>query len=173
MRAPLLALAAPALVLVQPAAAAVYLTTEQAQAALFPGQALAPLPVTLTSVQADAIESQSGVDVRNKTVQAWRAADGGTFIVDEVLGKHEYITIALAISKAGAVQGLEILEYKESYGHEVRGDDWRAQFTGKTAANPVKLDKDITNISGATLSSRHVTDGVRRLLVTWNVALKP
>ncbi|MDE1147145.1 MAG: FMN-binding protein [Azospirillaceae bacterium] len=168
-----LTLLAPALVLTQPAVAEVYLTPEQAQAALFPGQALTPLPVTLTGAQVDAIESKSGVDVRNKAVQAWRAPDGATFILDEVLGKHEFISLAVAISKDGAVQGVEILEYKESYGHEVREAEWLAQFKGKTAADTLKLEKDVTNISGATLSSKHVTDGVHRLLVTWNVALKP
>ncbi len=28
---------------------------------------------------------------------------------------------------------MEILEYRESYGDEVRNPKWRAQFTGKTA----------------------------------------
>jgi FMN-binding protein len=44
------------------------------------------------------------------------------------------------------------------------------QFVGKTASAPLKLDADIRNISGATLSSRHVTEGVRRLLATYEVA---
>jgi len=36
----------------------------------------------------------------------------------------------------------------------------------------VRLDADIHNISGATLSCRHVTDGVRRLLSLYAHALK-
>ena len=42
--------------------------------------------------------------------------------------------------------------------------NWRNQFVHKSAADPLKLDQDIRNISGATLSSRHVTEGVRRLM---------
>jgi hypothetical protein len=35
----------------------------------------------------------------------------------------------------------------------------------------LKLTRDIQNISGATLSSKHVTDGVRRLVTTYAVLL--
>jgi hypothetical protein len=52
-------------------------------------------------------------------------------------------------------------------------DLWlRKQFAGKTAAAPLKLERDIRNISGATLSCRHIADGVKRVLATRDVALK-
>jgi hypothetical protein len=91
---------------------------------------------------------------------------GGYFIVDEVVGKHEFITYALALADNGAVRQIEILDYRENYGFEVRSPAWRAQFVGKTSADPFSLDADIRNISGATLSCRHLTEGVRRLLAT-------
>jgi Na+-transporting NADH:ubiquinone oxidoreductase subunit NqrC len=46
----------------------------------------------------------------------------------------------------------------------VRDPRWRAQFVGKRAGAPLSLDDDIQNISGATLSCRHVTEGVKRIL---------
>jgi Na+-transporting NADH:ubiquinone oxidoreductase subunit NqrC len=70
------------------------------------------------------------------------------------------------------VRDVEILEYRETYGGEVRNAAWRQQFVGKRFGSGVQLGKDIKNISGATLSSRHVTDGVRRLLATWELLLK-
>jgi Na+-transporting NADH:ubiquinone oxidoreductase subunit NqrC len=70
------------------------------------------------------------------------------------------------------VRGIEILEYRESYGHEVRMAAWRKQFAGKSIADPLQLDQDIRNISGATLSCRHVTAGVKRLLALHEIALK-
>jgi Na+-transporting NADH:ubiquinone oxidoreductase subunit NqrC len=72
-----------------------------------------------------------------------------------------------------AVKDIEILEYRESYGDQVRLPQWRAQFTGKRRGAKLKLDDDIQNISGATLSCRHITDGVKRLLSTYAVALAP
>lgn len=159
-------LPAAALVAASPAIAATYFTVEQAQQKLFPGQAMTPVAITLTPQQAKAVQKASGLRVRQPALKVWRAADGGWFYLDQVLGKHEMITYALALDASGAVTGLEILDYRETYGGEVRNPKWRAQFTGKKAGAPLKLDVDIVNLSGATLSSAHVTEGVRRLLAT-------
>jgi hypothetical protein len=156
-----------------PAYATVYLSVQQAQAILFPGATLQPDARTLTDEQAELIARTSGVDVRSKQLKVWRASTGGWFIVDEVVGKHEFIPIALALDQNGAVKGIEVLEYREAYGDQVRNPEWRKQFTGKTSSTKLQLDKNIRNVSGATSSCKHVTDGVERLLVTYDVVLKP
>jgi len=158
---------------VAPAYATTYLTVEQAQAAIFPGARLTPAFQTLDDAQRRAIEARGGVKVRERELKAWRVDGGGWFIVDQVLGKHEFITYAVGLSAEGRVAGVEIMDYRESYGYQIRDPRWRAQFTGKRAADPLQLDADIRNIAGATLSSRHVADGVRRLLATHEIALHP
>lgn len=163
-------LAAPA-VLSSPAWATTYLTVTQAQTQMFPGQALRPQPFALSADQVAAIRKASGEAPLSRDLKAWRAPDGGWFIVDEVVGKHEFITYAVALSEAGAVRDVEILDYKETYGGQVRDPHWRAQFAGKHPGDAVKLGADIKNISGATLSSKHITDGVRRLLATYSIVL--
>ncbi len=165
---------APALALGGPSVlyAETFLTPPQAQMLLFPGEKLSPVTITLSSEQKKAIASASGVRVRSDTVQAWKAGSGGWLIIDNVVGKHEFIDFAVALKADGSVKGVEILTYRETYGGEVRNPKWRSQFTGKTTTTPVKIDSDIKNISGATLSSVHITDGVRRLLYTWSIVLK-
>jgi Na+-translocating ferredoxin:NAD+ oxidoreductase RnfG subunit len=118
-----------------------------------------------------AIESASGVKVRNseaRLAKAWsNSAVLGTIWLDHVVGKHELIDYVVAISPEGKVTQVEILEYREHYGGQIRQADWRAQFKGKTAEAPLRLGRDIYNISGATLSCRHVTEGVKRVLATF------
>jgi hypothetical protein len=163
-----------ALALVPAAAQAVtYMSTAQAQALMFPGQALKPDFRTLTPDQISAIQKDSGVNVLSKDLKAWRAGDGGWFIEDRVVGKHEFITFALALDAQGAVRQIEILDYRESYGDQVRNPGWRAQFTNKRHGAALKLNGDVKNISGATLSCKHITDGVRRLLSTYAAVLAP
>lgn len=58
------------------------------------------------------------------------------------------------------------------YGYEVAEAQWRKQFIGKTATDPIKLNQDIQNIGGATLSCKHLTDGVKRVAVLYDIALK-
>ena len=162
----------PVAVLSAPAYGTTYMTVEQAQAEMFPGAQLTRAFVTLTKEQASAIEKKTGVNVRKAEVQVWKSADGGHFIVDEAIGKHELFTIALGLNADSSVKRIEILDYKESYGYEVRNEAWRKQFTGKTSTASLKLGDDIKNISGATLSCRHVTETVKRLLATYDIALK-
>lgn len=159
-----------AFVVAEPVHATVYLSVEQAQALMFPGAKLTSDFRTLSDAQASEIEDRSGVNVRERRVMAWKVSEGGWFIVDEVVGKHDFIPFALALNADGSVKSVEILEYREAYGGEVRAPKWLAQFKGKTSASSVRLTKDIQNISGATLSSKHITDGVRRLLATYAVA---
>lgn len=160
-----------ALTLAAPGHATAYFTVEQAQAAMFPHQKLSPAFRQLSGAEIEAIKKAAGVAPLSNQLQSWRAQDGGWFIVDRVVGKHEFITYAVALTAEGAVRDVEILEYRETYGGEVRNAAWRQQFVGKRFGAPLQLGKDIKNISGATLSSRHVTDGVRRLVATWQIVL--
>lgn len=164
---PAAALCAPAMVCAQ-----TYLSVEQAQHLMFPNAKLTHVAISLDETQSKQLRAATGIWQPLQTSQIWQAADGGWFIVDQVLGKHEMITYAVGLNGDGSVRQVEILEYNESYGHEVRDPAWRGQFVGKTAAAPVKLNSDIRNISGATLSSKHITDGVRRILMFHGMALK-
>jgi len=64
------------------------------------------------------------------------------------------------------------MAYRETYGYEIRNAAWRRQFVRKRHGGSLKPDQDIRNISGATLSCRHVAEGVRRLLALHQVALR-
>jgi Na+-translocating ferredoxin:NAD+ oxidoreductase RnfG subunit len=154
-----------------------YMSVGEAQHAAF-ADATEFAPVAIDRAALDAAlaavpESALGSDWSPKIWQA-RKGDAalGWLIVDQVIGKAEAITYALALDPHGAVRSLEVLEYRETHGSEIRLPAWRKQFVGKATQDPVRLDADIHNISGATLSCRHVTDGVRRLLALHAKALK-
>ena len=103
--------------------------------------------------------------------KSWKAQAGdkllGLFVLDHVIGKHLYIDYAVALDTNGRVMRVEILQYRESYGGEVRESSWLAQFVGKTSSSALKVGGDIRTISGATLSSLHVTEGVKRVLANY------
>jgi len=154
-----------------------YLTVAEAQKLAFPtATEFAPADVLYKPTDIAEIERLSGEKVRTRGEQVWRAAASdqflGFFIVDYVIGKHLVIDYAVALAPDGKVIRIEILEYRESYGGEVANRDWLAQFAGKTLSDPLELDRDIRNISGATLSSRHVTEGIKRVLAVHATCLK-
>jgi Na+-translocating ferredoxin:NAD+ oxidoreductase RnfG subunit len=148
-----------------------YLDFPEAARILFPeALSFAPAPAELDRAAQKRIKNASGMRVRKGHVECLRAraADApiGWVYLDEVIGKHEFITYALGVDDRGAVRGVEILDYRETWGGAVREANWRAQFRGRTSADTLRLNQDIQNVSGATLSCRNLTDGVRRLLAT-------
>jgi Na+-translocating ferredoxin:NAD+ oxidoreductase RnfG subunit len=177
-RALLWIVAPPAIVLTAlPAHAAQYLSTEQAQHALFAGaDRFEPVSIAISEDDRKALRKISGTRTPLPVDRIWRAMRDdqllGHLIVDEVYGKHEFITYAAAIDANGAVIGIEIMDYRETHGGQVREPSWREQFRGKRSGNALELDDDIVNISGATMSCKHVTEGVRRLLALYDIALK-
>lgn len=157
--------------------AAKYMNVQQARVLIFPSaDEYVAKPVQLTAVQMQEIDKLSGVPGRTEQVYVWQAMTKGKaigwFFVDQVIGKHELITYALGINADGSIRQFEVIEYLEVYGSQVRYPNWREQFVGKTVESPLQVDSDISNISGATLSARHVTDGIRRLLFVHKAVLR-
>src|SRR5471032_1127098 len=96
----------------QPAQAMVYLSVEQAQQLMFGARPLTPLPIGISAADIAAIEHDSGVKVYAGSLRAWKS-DDGYFFVDAVVGKHDLIEYALALTAEGQVRQVEILEYRE------------------------------------------------------------
>ena len=154
------------------AEAKIYLSIEQAQKILLPNKQLNKMPMIITDDLQEKMRVASSIRHPFQGDRIWKTNDGSWFIVDEVVGKHEMITYAVGLSSSGNITGIEILEYVESYGYEVAEAQWRKQFVGKNANDPIKLNQDIQNIGGATLSCKHISDGVKRVVVLYELALK-
>ncbi|HKQ24669.1 MAG TPA: FMN-binding protein [Burkholderiales bacterium] len=171
-------LAPVALVAISPQCiAAKYMSVEQARALIFPlANEYVAKPVQLTPEQMQEIDKLSGVAGRAARQHAWQAMSNGKmvgwFFIDQVIGKHELITYALGINADGSVRQFQIIEYLELQGYQVRELKWRDQFVGKTVESPLQVGIDIANITGATLSVRHVTDGIKRLLFVHQSVLR-
>lgn len=168
-------IAIPATLACQVVYASDYLSIAQAQQLLFPASQAIAANVQLTDDQKAKIKQLAGVRQRFDEQAVWRMEQNGQLlgwvIQDNVIGKHEFITYVAGISVEGKVIGIEILSYRETHGGQVRMKTWRDHFAGKTIADKFKLNQDIPNISGATLSCRNLTDGVKRLLALHQVVL--
>jgi hypothetical protein len=98
----------------------------------------------------------------------------GYALVQNTIGKHKPITYMVGVDPDGGVLNIEVLIYRESRGSEVRTKRFNAQYEGKTLFDPIRMNKDIINISGATMSVRSLSAGVKRTLVIVDeIYLKP
>lgn len=90
--------------------------------------------------------------------------DLGYAMVDEQRGRFKPITFMVMVKPDGSVGRVEVLVYRESRGDGVRRQRFLKQFRGKDSEDPVRINRDITVLSGATLSSRALTAGVKKAL---------
>ena len=168
------AAAVAAFVVAAPARAAQYATAEEAAKRSFPdATSFKETTFQLSAEEARSVANSTGLALRGTALRALVALGGvggaapiGVVVVDGVIGKFEMIDFAVGIATDGKIRNVEILTYRESHGYEVRLPAWRKQFVGKGKTDKLRVDEDINNISGATMSATHVTDGVRRIVAT-------
>jgi len=163
---------------VQVVIATEYLSIETAQRALFPqADRFSEVVLSLSPAQHERVAALAGPQPPHRSLRAFRALHGdqplGFVFVDEVIGKEDFITYAVSIDASGHLSAPEVLAYRESHGGEIRNAAWREQFAGRQGLDQLRVQTDIKNIAGATLSCQHVTEGVRWLMALWQVALQP
>ncbi len=127
---------------------------------------------SLTADQKTCVQKKLG-SAPSKTDWAFQVARtkgsiDGYALIDNEPGKEEPITFLTAITSQGAVKEVEVLVYREPYGSEVHEPKYLKQYQGKKTGDPVRVGQDITNMSGATISSRSVATGVKRALALWS-----
>jgi len=78
-------------------------------------------------------------------------------------GYAGYIRIIVGINPKGVIEGVRILEHQETPGLGAKISDmsFLKQFIGKSART-VKVRRDIDAITGATISSKAVTDSISK-----------
>jgi predicted Rdx family selenoprotein len=148
----------------------VYLTPEQGRRQLFPSALAFERQVRHISAAArEKLESELGRGFADDSLEVFLAhGTGGKFlgyaIASEEIGKFRPITFMVGIDPSFRVSGAAVLVYRESRGGEVRQPRFLRQYRGKSLKDPIRLNRDIVNITGATLSVRSLNFGVRKLL---------
>jgi len=92
----------------------------------------------------------------------------GYAVADAVSGKWGPIRYAVKLDVQGNVMDVIVLEYQEQRGRPVAKRRFLKQFFGKGIKNKIRLRKDIRGVTGATMSSRGMTDGVRKIVHVFN-----
>ncbi len=92
----------------------------------------------------------------------------GYAIITEEIGKFHPFTFIVGVQPDGKINNLAILVYRESRGGEIAKKRFLYQFIGKSFKNPIRTNKDIINITGATMSVQCMCAGVRKALAVIN-----
>jgi Na+-translocating ferredoxin:NAD+ oxidoreductase RnfG subunit len=150
--------------------AEVFLTEEDALKLMFPqSERIRKEVLKLSSEKKLQIEERIGWKFPEESFEVYVGETGtkidGYALVQNTIGKHKPMTYMVGIDNTGHVLNVELLVFREARGSEVRTKRFNVQYEGKTVLDPVRLNKDIINISGATMSVRSMTAGIKRGLV--------
>src|SRR5881396_3255497 len=174
MRYGLLAFAVPAGILtVAPASdAEVFLTEDQALRGLFGNCRIERSEKVLTDEDRQALVKATGLRFPESSftflVAEHEGAVNGYSVVMNETGKSEPITFMVVMNPEHRVVDVLVMVFRESRGAEIREKRFLRQFQGKKSADPITINNDIVNYSGATLSSKAITRGVKRALGLFN-----
>ena len=88
----------------------------------------------------------------------------GYAIITEEVGKFHPYTFIVSVSPKGKIRDIAILVYRESRGAEIAHKRFLHQFKGKSLKSPLRINKDIINITGATMSVVTMCTGTKKVL---------
>jgi Na+-translocating ferredoxin:NAD+ oxidoreductase RnfG subunit len=127
--------------------------------------------VAIDQTVMERVKSRTGEEVRDKAI-VHEAVEGGKVvgygIVDDVRGKAQPITYITLMSSEGVIADIEVLIYREPYGGEIGYETFRKQFRGRRATSKLRVGDDIQNMAGATISSKAITQGARKIVTLFD-----
>ncbi len=157
----------------------VYLTPDEAAKLMFPeSDRIRQEILTLSPQQKSVIEEIIGWKFPETSFECFigetNGKTDGWALIQNTIGKHKPMTYMVGVNSQGEVTNVEVLVFRESRGSEVRTKRFNYQYEGKNVYDPIRINRDIINISGATMSVRSMSAGVKRALVIVDqVYLKP
>lgn len=94
----------------------------------------------------------------------------GTIIIIEMKGYGGPLTLAIGIDKDGKVAGAASISDKETIGLGSRAlePEFFNKFKGKNIKSPLEVGKDIQAITGATITSKAVTNEIKAALKAYS-----
>lgn len=125
--------------------------------------------IRLTAVQKEQIEQRIGWKFPEEEFELYIGQTGdkidGYAMLHNTIGKYKHMTYMVGVDPAGTCTDVELLVFRDAKGSEVGKKRFNSQYDGKTVSDPIRINKDIINISGATMSVRSMSAGVKRVLV--------
>ena len=155
--------------------AKVFFTQKEALALAFPGaDRLAKSTYVLTDEQLGVIQRRARSELGTRLVTIHRAYNGGELLGYAHIDVHTVRTkpegFMVVLGPDGEVTGVRVLAFYEPLDY-LPTQSWYDRFMGKGKRDGLRLGRDVDAVTGATLSARAATEGVRRMLAYYEVLL--
>ncbi|NPA41897.1 MAG: FMN-binding protein [Aquificae bacterium] len=148
-------------------------TPEKALQALFPGATVEVKNFVLTKEQKKLAEKLGKVPIDSRLVSFYLVKKNSRTVAYGYVDIHRVRThtesVLFVINPKGEIEAIEVLSFNEPLEY-MADENWLALFKGKSLGkDPLRLKRDIPNMTGATLTARAITKASRRALALWKV----
>ena len=157
--------------------ATVFYTQKEALALAFPeADRVEKETYILTSEELESIQKSARSRLTSRLVTLYTAWQGGERIGFAHIDVHTVRTkpegFLVVLDGEGHVEQVVVLAFYEPLDY-LPPQRWYDLFMGRSLEDKLRLGRDVDAITGATLSARAATEGVRRMLAYHRVLLNP
>lgn len=160
----------------RPARAVVFMTRDQALAQAFPGARIERRAFVLTEAQVAALETRARARAQTRLVTAYLAWRGdtlrGTAFFDSRTVRTMPGVFMIVIAPDSTLARIDVLAFHEPPEYQPPAR-WLALLGRHRLDDRLWPERDIRTLSGATLSTRAVTEATRMALACWEVLVAP
>ena len=147
----------------------VFLTKEEALIKVFPDcDEIVYDEIILTDEEKNRVQDRLKRKIFEDSFITYIGIDSGKVVgyalITEEIGKFHPYTFIVSVNPKGKIRDIAVLTYRESRGGEVAHKRFLHQFKGKSLKNPIRINRDIINITGATMSVVTMCTGVKKVL---------
>jgi hypothetical protein len=152
-----------------------YQTQQQAISAAFGAAPVERKTLFLSKEQAEAIEKLSRAKVSSRIVSYYvsrgPAGVSGVAFFDRQVVRDMPVTFMVAVKPSGEIDRVEILSFDEpaDYLPPLR---WLQLYGSRRLNDDLAIGRAIPHITGSSLTSQAMNDGVRRALATFEIGVK-
>ncbi|AAC07264.1 FMN-binding protein [Aquifex aeolicus] len=145
---------------------------EEVLKGLYPSAEIEVEDIILTEEQVKEVEKLSGTKLNTRFVTFYIVKKDGKVLAYGYVDIHRVRTkpeaVLYVISPKGKIELIEVLAFHEPLEY-LPPKNWLKLFEGKDINAPLRVKKDIPNVTGATLTARAITKNAKKVLALWQV----
>lgn len=158
------------------ARATVYTTRPQALAEAFPGARIETRSFVLDATQAKAVQDRARVRLESMLASAHLAWRGDTLLGTAFFDARTVRTMPgvfmVVVAPDATIERIEVIAFHEPPDYRPP-ERWLGQYQHRRLNDRLWPRRDIRNLSGATLSTRAVTESARLALALYQILVAP
>lgn len=139
---------------------------------IFPSAIIEIKDIILSEKEVKEVEKLSRVKLNTRFVTFYIVKENDRVVAYGYVDIHRVRTkpeaVLYVISPEGRIELIEILAFYEPLEY-LPPKDWLKLFQGKDISTPLRVKKDIPNLTGATLTARAIAKNTKKVLALWEV----